>query len=331
MKASVVIPTYNRLYLLKKCLPAILDQTIPRHEYEVIVVDNCSSDDTQMYMQDMSKKYSNVHYIRSDVNEGLVSSRNKGIMKARNEVIIFLDNDNVACREFIESHINCHRIHGAEHISVTGNPCFPDEIISSTNFGRFLQSRYLGCRSKKEVKKIDLANLSYKHFAGLSSSVKKDDLMEVGLFDKDFRFYGGDDEYMGYCLQKIGVRLVFCEQARSFHYDDVSIARYKIKYMEAGREGLPLMIKKNPDYKSATKIGWLLPVDIEKDNFKHIIGKSIMQILLNRVMIKLIETYAMKTDNHRWLYFPMIYRLLMAGWVRQGFKSKERGVGHVTY
>jgi glycosyltransferase involved in cell wall biosynthesis len=331
LKASVVIPTYNRSNLLKKCLNAILAQTVPHQDYEVIVVDDFSSDDTQKYMEDISMKHSNVLYIRNTANEGRVVTRNKGIMKASNEIIIFLDNDNEACREFIESHINCHRIHGAEHIAVVGNPRFADEIISTTNFGRFLQARYLGYRSKTEIKKIDLANLSYQYFGGLSSSAQKDDLLRVGLFDSDFRYYGGEDEYLGYCLQKIGVRLVFCEQAKSIHYDDVSLARYKVKFTEAGREGLPLMIKKNPDYKSTTKVGWVLPIDLGKDSFSRIIGKSIICIFFNRTIMKLMETYATKTDNRLNLYFPIIYRLLTAGWLRQGFKSKDRGIGHVTY
>jgi len=331
MRASVVVPTYNRRQLLTKCLNGLLDQTITQDDYEIIVVDDCSTDDTQRYMEEMIRQVKNLIYVRHEANKGRVAARNEGIWLAKSDIVIFLDNDNIPSRYFIETHLRYHKFYGDEHIAVVGNAYFSFETIKGSNFGRFLQSRYLGCRTQKELKKLNLTNLPPNYLGGLNHSIRKEDLVAVGLYDTSFRYYGGEDEYMGYSLKKLGVRIVFSEEAKSIHYDNISISRYKIKYMEAGREGLPIMIKKNPDYKKTTKIGWLMPIEMGRDSLINIFRKVAIQCILNRVTLKLIETFAIATDNWPWAYYQYVYRLLTAGWFLQGFRSKERGRGIVNY
>ena len=57
MKLSVVVCTYNRCQLLKTCLDSLVNQTLPHSEYEIIVIDNNSTDDTQKFVQEY---YSNI-------------------------------------------------------------------------------------------------------------------------------------------------------------------------------------------------------------------------------------------------------------------------------
>jgi len=325
------VPTYNRRALLEKCLDGLLNQSISPYNYEIIVVDDCSSDDTQKYMKEKMQKAINLVYIRHLTNQGRVSTRNDGIIATQGEIIIFLDNDNVPCREFIEAHQQYHENNGDEHIAVVGNTSFPKEIIDSGNFARYMQGRYLGFRKQRELKKIDLSNLPPQYFAGSNSSARKEDLFAVGLFDTRFRYYGGEDEIMGYNLNKLGTRIVFGKEAVSWHYDNVSISRYKTKYIESGREAIPKIIAFYPDYLKTTRAKWLLSINYSQDNLPKIIKKTMIKFIVNPEVLKIFEKWAIATDRYSWAYYPIIYRLLLGSWLLKGFKSKKRGFGLVTY
>ena len=88
-KVSVVIPTYNRADLLPRAVNSVLAQTY--QDYEIIIVDDCSPDDTQ----DVAAKFSDrrIRFVRHERNRGVSAARNTGIEYARGEYIAFLDDD----------------------------------------------------------------------------------------------------------------------------------------------------------------------------------------------------------------------------------------------
>lgn len=92
MKLSIVVCTYNRCQMLKACLDSLVNQTIPYTDYEIIVVDNNSNDDTQ---EAVRKYYSNVKDIRiiNEETQGLSHARNRGWREAQGRYIAFIDDD----------------------------------------------------------------------------------------------------------------------------------------------------------------------------------------------------------------------------------------------
>jgi glycosyltransferase involved in cell wall biosynthesis len=331
MKISVVVPTYNRRALLEKCLDALLDQSISQNNYEVIVVDDCSSDDTRDYLEERTQQTINLRFIRHSINQGRVSTRNDGIRETQGEIVIFLDNDNVPNHDFVEAHQRYHENYFNEHIAVMGNVRFEEGTIAGSNFGRYIQSRNLGCRKAKELNKINLSNLPPQYFGGSNSSVRREDLFAVGLFDTRFRHYGGEDEIMGYCLKKAGLRILYGEEAMTTHFDEVSISRYQSKYEEAGREGLWVIITNYPDYIRTQKVNYLLPVDYSHDKLSLVIVKNVVRGLLNPVALSILKKWAVATDRYRWAFWPIVYRLLLAGSILKGVRSNQRGFGRVSY
>lgn len=87
MKFSVVITTYNRLSLLRRAIDSALNQTVP---CEVVVVDDCSSPETEIYVRSLGAA---VVYHRNEVNKGHAATVNAGVEKASGEWIKFLDDD----------------------------------------------------------------------------------------------------------------------------------------------------------------------------------------------------------------------------------------------
>lgn len=87
---SVIIPTYNRAVLLPRALESVLEQTF--EDFEVLVVDDASTDDTPMVM-DAYHTDARVRYLRQSENRGVSAARNRGLREARGELIAFLDSD----------------------------------------------------------------------------------------------------------------------------------------------------------------------------------------------------------------------------------------------
>ncbi|MDZ8226418.1 glycosyltransferase family 2 protein [Nostoc sp. ChiVER01] len=96
MKFSVVISTYNRLNLLQRAIDSARNQTM---ECEVVVADDCSSDDTQTYIKSLGDK---VVYHRNEVNQGHAATVNAGVAKASGDWIKFLDDDDYLAPNCIE-------------------------------------------------------------------------------------------------------------------------------------------------------------------------------------------------------------------------------------
>ena len=88
-KVSVIIPTYNRAGLLPRAVNSVLAQTY--RDYEIIIVDDCSTDDTQ----DVIRRFADAHVraFRHSENSTGANARNTGIANARGEYVAFLDDD----------------------------------------------------------------------------------------------------------------------------------------------------------------------------------------------------------------------------------------------
>ena len=100
---SIIINTYNRAKILKeRSLPSALNQ-ITQFHYEVIVIDDCSTDDTEELMRGLVKVYPKLSYYKHKENYGLSTSRNSGARVAKGEFIIFLDDDDELAQYTLEA------------------------------------------------------------------------------------------------------------------------------------------------------------------------------------------------------------------------------------
>ena len=101
MLFSVVIPTRNRLELLRDALRGLAAQTLPASEFEVVVVDNGSTDGTFESLSAESEDYPYaLNVIKNpDCERGPAPARNLGVREAKGQIIAFLDSD---CRPDVD-------------------------------------------------------------------------------------------------------------------------------------------------------------------------------------------------------------------------------------
>jgi glycosyltransferase involved in cell wall biosynthesis len=205
MFLSVVIPTYNRLPILRKCLTALEDQRLapPVQRYEVVVVDDGSTDDTVPWLEGHAEQLPHVRLIRQE-HGGPAEGRNRGVEAARGDVIVFIDSDLVVTPDFLVSHGRALQ----EHWQCSGERlCFTyGAVINTANFEE---------PTREPHKPTDL---SWAYFATGNVAIDRAVLLRSGLFDTSFRLYGWEDLELGERLRRMGVRLVRCPEAVGYHW-----------------------------------------------------------------------------------------------------------------
>ncbi|MGE5575819.1 MAG: glycosyltransferase family 2 protein [Syntrophothermus sp.] len=204
--ASVVIPTYNRRTILEKSLKSLFQQTCPPDQYEIILIDDGSTDQTRQMVESL-RPPCRLEY-RYQEHAGPASARNAGVRLANADLIIFIDSDIVVAPEFIEAHLEAHRTPGV----IAHGP-----VIHTTDLDHPTDAR------------MKVTDISRAYFATGNVSIEKARLLEAGLFDEDFREYGWEDLELGYRLRRLGLKAVPCPGAKGYHYK----SRLQVKSLPA--------------------------------------------------------------------------------------------------
>lgn len=103
VKASIVVPVYNAMGTLRKCVESIIEQSEKR--IQIILVDDCSSDDSLQLCYDLAKEDSRIEVHVQSNNKGPSAARNVGLSYAKGKYIYFCDADDQMdsdCIEFLE-------------------------------------------------------------------------------------------------------------------------------------------------------------------------------------------------------------------------------------
>lgn len=103
-KVSVVIPTYNRAHYIGIALESVLSQTAAAAE--IIVIDDGSTDGTEVMLANYSTKYPQIVYVKQ-ANRGVSAARNRGLAAAKFSIVAFLDSDDKWSPQHLEDSLNC--------------------------------------------------------------------------------------------------------------------------------------------------------------------------------------------------------------------------------
>lgn len=234
---SVIIPTHNRLPILQKCLNALekqhLDQWV--NEYEVLVVDDGSTDDTVSYLRQHAAKFPHVRlFVQS--HQGAAAARNLGIEQAKGRYIIFIDSDLVVTPQFLTAHAQGLRRGQAKH----GEKVFTyGRVVNTANF------------EHPEGEPYKLTDFSAAYFATGNVAIAPTFLYQAGLFDTQFQLYGWEDLELGVRLKQLGLKLIKCPDAVGYHWHPpftlADIPTLIDKEIQRGRMGM-LFYQKHPTW-----------------------------------------------------------------------------------
>ena len=148
LQASVIIPTFNQSRRLRRCINGVLNQSISRKNYEVIVVNDGSVDDTDIVLNKFKSEHG-IIYVKNKVNSGLSTTRNKGINIAKSDILIFIDSDIIVDFYFIEKNLKYHEKFNQDSLAIIGNLSTAPEYIDGSNFSKYVESKKFRFQIKK--------------------------------------------------------------------------------------------------------------------------------------------------------------------------------------
>lgn len=239
MKLSVIIPTYNNVKTLKESLKRVFNQDFPKDQYEVIVVNDGSLDDTSQYLAQL-KPLVKFKFINNSQNLGRAKTRNLGIKAAFGEIIVLIDDDIWVENDFLKKHQEAHSSLDKNVIVVGGSQSA--SAVLKTIWNNYLSSRYT---KTLQIMRQRREELPYYLFRTGNVSLKRSVFDDIGLFDEGFSVYGGEDTDFGFRLSKCGYKLVYREIIGQ-HYFSSNLQSILAKALERG-ESTHFLVRKYPE------------------------------------------------------------------------------------
>lgn len=226
---SVVIPTFNRANLLDGALAALAGQTLAKEQFEVVVVDDGSDDETKTVCRRWSREL-RLGYFRI-ANSGIAAAKNLGLFAAEAPLVLFFDDDDLAHRELLAQHLAAHASNPEEQVAILGYTTWAPVVAVTpvmkyvVDVGQFLFA-YRNLQSGQE--------LDYRYFWGGRSSCKRAFLARHEVFDPRFRTIIEDVE-LGWRLRRHGLRVIFHRGAASFMVRPLTFDQFSARCQRQGR------------------------------------------------------------------------------------------------
>ncbi|MCL5055510.1 MAG: glycosyltransferase [Firmicutes bacterium] len=272
---SVIIPTYNRASFLYSCLSDLSHQTLQKKKYEVIVVDDGSTDDTKKICESYSHRLP-LKYLRQEHSERCFA-RNLGIFAAKGDVLVFSDDDNRFPPDFLLQHLVFHERNPDEEAAALGYMTWSSSLKMTpimfyiVNIGQELFS----CKGLENGQL-----LSYHYFWSGCSSAKKLFLVDHGVFNQNFtEDVCLEDLELGYRLSRFGFKIFFNRRAVSYAARPLTFAEFCQRREQVGRNWLKL-INLHPEIEVPKYLDLDLNGAVEKWEFiKLVLPHKVDQIL----------------------------------------------------
>jgi glycosyltransferase involved in cell wall biosynthesis len=196
---SVIVPVYNAAETLGPCLQALLDQTVPKGAYEVLVVDDGSTDATAEIARGYDVR------ILSQPHQGPTRARNRGVAEANGVIVLFTDADCVPARDWIEQMVK--PLADPEIVGVKGAYATQQRKI----IPRFVQLEFEGrYRLLGRYRYIDFVDT---HAAAFRKAI----IRAVGGFDPAIPGPTAEDADLSYRISRGGHKMVFNPAAIVYH------------------------------------------------------------------------------------------------------------------
>jgi glycosyltransferase involved in cell wall biosynthesis len=313
VQLSVIIPTCNRKDVLVKCLQALFRQTCPTEQFEIIIVNDGSKDDTKGVVSKlMADAPAKLHYYEQS-NRGPAAARNVGVRQASGELVLFIGDDIIAHANLLQEHIDWHTRFPEEHTAILGHVTWSPEL-RVTPFMRWLENG--GPQfAYNEIKSESVDH--YGFFWTCNISLKREFMLSKGLFDEGFPYAAYEDIELGYRLALEGLKIKYNRKAAACHlHPGINVKNYK-KRMEVVGESEVIFSNKYPG------------LSLSYQEYRKMADEkcpSLLWLVLYEIIDKL--RIARFIDNVAWhakkYYFYQLSKSFLAGYHRKKDAQAER-------
>jgi len=219
--ASIIVPVYNGEETIRDCILSLLDLDYPADKFEIIVIDNQSTDGTTRILQEFVPA---IRIFREEIR-GPAAARNKGIQRAQGDIQAFIDADCIADRNWLKKIItplenSCTGLVGGK---ILASP----PVNDIKNFGETLHDH-------------DSAINTFRppYVMSASSAARRDVLVKIGYFDTDL--LRSEDVDLSYRMIQAGLSLVYQPEAVIYHENEKNLYGLFREGMNHGFYTVPL-------------------------------------------------------------------------------------------
>jgi glycosyltransferase involved in cell wall biosynthesis len=238
MYLSIVIPTLNRDKFLHLCLLSLIQQNYPQSDYEILVIDNGSTDQTKQITEDIIQQNPD-HHIRYiyEPEPGLLSGRHRGALEAQGEICTFIDDD-------IEADPNCLKaIHDSfidTTVQLVGGRNLPKYETEPPQWLNWFWADHPYGKTCGELSLLDFGEevreIDANYIWGLNFSIRRQALFDLGGFHPDCipkhlqHFQGDGETGLTMKANQLGYKAIYQPKALVWH--QVPTSRMTYRYFE---------------------------------------------------------------------------------------------------
>lgn len=298
---SVIIPTYNRLWCLRKVIQKLEEQSVALDEFEVIVVSDGSADGTHEYLDALQTPL-NITCLKQE-NQGVAATRNNGVKAANGRLLLFLDDDVVPTKTLVAEHLKAHE--AGEDLVVIGPMLNPDDYKMKP----WVEWEQLMLTKQYNAMEVGEWEPTARQFYTGNTSLAKAKFAEAGGFDPTFR--RAEDVELAYRLADLGVKFVFKPSAIGYHYADRSFDSWLNIAYSYGRNDVIFTQEKQQT--------WLLPTVLREYHDRNALIHLLCKLGLDRPIInktiliaaKIVGqvTYALKLKKLSRMAYSSLFNL----------------------
>ncbi len=240
MRASIIIPTFNRADQLSRCINSLLELEFDREEYEILVIDNGSKDRTKEVVFNFINQFTlhRIRYFYDDV-PGLLTGRHRGAAESKSDILVFIDDDIHADKDWLSAIIDT--FYRFPDVHIVGGRCLPlFEVTPPAWLDFFWNHLPDGGRILPELSLCDFGNeeklINPNMIWGLNYSIRKKSLIELGGFHPDcippqLQYLQGDGEAgLSLRAKELGYKTLY--QSKALVYHEVPSERMTLNYFE---------------------------------------------------------------------------------------------------
>lgn len=182
MKLSVIFCTYNREKYIYNAMKSIAEQKFPIQDYEIVLINNNSTDRTESICQQFQVDYPNIlfHYF-VETNQGLSYARNRGVKESKGDILVFVDDDATVFDSYLSSVQSFFETH--PEVSACGGPIEPFYETEKPKWLSYYTEQLIGGALYKGDKVKPFKNGKYP--GGGNSAFRKEIFEKYGLFNVD--------------------------------------------------------------------------------------------------------------------------------------------------
>ncbi len=251
-EVSIIMLTFNALEYTKKSVRTILDHT--RIPYEIIFVDNGSTDGTVEYLKDLQNRYAHIRTIFNSKNKGFAQGNNQGALKARGEYLLFLNNDVLVSDGWLEDLVAAIRLD--PYIGMVGP--ITNSISGLQRVEKVPYRDENGFHQfAAQVRQVNKGKITpRRRIAGFCMLMPKKVFQELNGFDVHFGTGNFEDDDLCLRLRNYQLAIMVHEGVFIHHYGSQTFKANKIAYDQSLKKKARIFFRKWPyiDYEELLEL-----------------------------------------------------------------------------